>query len=219
MTNQREDPPPDFTERLLGRTSVARSDSAVTQLTTAECWRLLEDSRLGRLAVTDSRSAPDLFPVNFTTHEGVIYVRTAQGTKLSRILAHPATALEIDGEDAETQWSVVVRGWAHRVVDGEEFEASGAGVLVSWSPGQKPYAVKITPHTVSGRRFRRSDSPGSSERVRPQADLGGAHPTGDNSATVRRAIDDADAQNSRPRRGSRPEPIPHLRPLGQGRRR
>ena len=37
----------------------------VEELTTTECWRLLEASRVGRIAIATAEGRPELFPVNF----------------------------------------------------------------------------------------------------------------------------------------------------------
>lgn len=196
MTNpQRSAKTPDArTPASSARTTAAGAE----RLDTAECWRLLEGERLGRLALSDADGVPDVFPVNFIAFEGALYVRTAPGTKLDRVRAQPATAFEIDGGDDSSRWSVVIRGTASLVRDDAEFRASGAGRLVPWSPGRKPFAVKITPGSVSGRRFPARDvAPATHESqvVDPPVQAGAPEPAPSTGA---------------PRR---PSPIPHRPPL------
>jgi hypothetical protein len=174
----------------------AREGTAL-RLPTAECWRLLEHASLARLAVTDARGAPDVFPVNFVAFEGSLYVRTARGTKLDRVTAHPAVALEIDGEDAHSRWSVVVHGTAQQVRDDAEFHSSGAASLVPAEPGHKPFAIRITPHNVTGRRFPKPE-PKRSAPVKTAASI------------------PVVSTESGPVRAVRPEPIPHRPPITKG---
>ena len=130
-----------------------------------ECWRLLGEATLGRLALTDASGRPDVFPINIVAHDGAIYARSAEGTKLGAIAESPEAALEVDGEDGEFRWSVVARGQAARLetdVDAAtdaEIEASGVLHLASANPSGKPYVIRLRPTTVSGRRIRVDASP------------------------------------------------------------
>ena len=51
-------------------------------LENAECWDLLREHQVGRLAV-DIAGRPDIFPINYLVHGGGILFRTAPGTKLA----------------------------------------------------------------------------------------------------------------------------------------
>ena len=128
-------------------------DPHVQELGTAECWRLLESQRLGRLAIVDPGGEPRIYPVNFTSTDGVLYVRSADDTKLRYLRSRPAVAFEIDGEGAGDRWSVVVLGHAFRVDRDAEIRRSRETGLRSMSPAPKPYVVRISPRVVTGRRF------------------------------------------------------------------
>lgn len=128
-----------------------------THLSTAECWEMLEHEKLGRLALIGEDDVPDVFPVNYLAHEGSIYIRSAHDSKLLRIAAHPVAAFEVDGAQDEQVWSVVVRGTIARLTDEAEIERAGAGRIASWSPRHKPFVLKLTGHTVTGRRFTKAD--------------------------------------------------------------
>ena len=176
----------------------------VEHLTTTECWRLLESTSLGRLAVEGSEGAPDIFPVTFTVHSGSVYFRSAPGSKLMDIAARPAVAFEIDGEDPLSHWSVVIKGSAHRLDSDAEIHESGVDELASASPTPKHDFVRITPASVTGRRFRRG--------VTAPADwLGGAGTTTGAHRPVRPpATDEGWPGSARPPTG--PVPIPHFPP-------
>lgn len=134
-------------------------------LSVEECWRLLGEASLGRLALTDASGRPDVFPINIVAHEGAIYARSAEGSKLAVIAKSHEAALEVDGEDADYRWSVVVRGPVARLetdtdaATDAEIEASGVLHLASANPSGKPYVIRVRPTTVSGRRIPIDASP------------------------------------------------------------
>lgn len=146
---------------------MTNDDKGIEHLTTTECWRLLESTSLGRLAVEGDKGAPDLFPVNFTVHSGSVFLRSAPGSKLMDIAAHPGVAFEIDGEDPLSHWSVVLRGSAVRLDSDAEIHESGVEKLRSASPTEKHDFVRITPASVTGRRFRKgaASAPASADPV------------------------------------------------------
>ena len=122
-------------------------------LTTHECWELLRESVVGRLAVTVAGS-PDIFPVNPIVDHGTIVFRTSAGTKFAATKGNEV-AFEVDGYDAGTAqaWSVVAKGRAHEIVEVEETLRALRLPLYPWEPGRKPRLVRIEPTSVTGRRF------------------------------------------------------------------
>jgi len=139
----------------------------IETLSVSECWRLIDGDDFARLAVVRGDGTPDVFPLNYLPHKGNLYVRTAPGSKLRSIVAHPEVALELDGEDDTVMWSVVVHGTASRVVADAAILAAGADRLISDQPEEKPYVVRITPHEITGRRFRRATAAPDTEPARP----------------------------------------------------
>lgn len=135
---------------------MTNTEKGIEHLTTTECWRLLESSTLGRLALEGPNRAPDLFPVNYLVHSGSVYLRSAPGAKLMDLAAHPAVAFEIDGEDPLSHWSVVIKGEARRLDSDAEIEESGIARLVAAHPTQKHDFIRITPASITGRRFRKA---------------------------------------------------------------
>lgn len=138
--------------------------NSAMHLSTAECWDLLEHETLGRLALIGDNNVPDVFPVNYTAHEGAVYIRTAHDSKLVRIAEHPVAGFEVDGELDDELWSVVVRGSIARLTDEAEIERAGVGKLVSWSPRHKPFVIKLIGHVITGRRFPRAEDRSDSRR-------------------------------------------------------
>jgi uncharacterized protein len=151
-----------------------------------ECWQLVRDSVVGRLAVTVAGS-PDIFPVNPIVDHGTIVFRTSAGTKLAAAKGRDV-AFEVDGYDAGTAqaWSVVVKGRAQEIVDVAETLRALHLPLFPWEPGRKPRFVRIEPTTVTGRRFavtggftsspKQHHSPGSSHV--PTMSVGSTPPEG-----------------------------------------
>src|SRR6187401_2958268 len=78
-----------------------------------QCWALLREAQVGRLAVAIANH-PDIFPVNFVVDHASVVFRTAEGTKLAAAVLGQAVAFEVDGYDADAgeAWSVVVKGRA-----------------------------------------------------------------------------------------------------------
>ena len=122
-------------------------------LTTHQCWELLRESVVGRLAVTVAGS-PDIFPVNPIVDHGTIVFRTSAGTKLVATRGKDV-AFEVDGDNVGTAkaWSVVAKGRAHEILNVEETLRALRLPLSPWEPGRKPRFVRSEPTRVTGRRF------------------------------------------------------------------
>lgn len=167
----------------------------VEELDEAECWRLVSQARLGRFAVTASDGMPDVFPMNYLVNDRQIFVRSAAGGKLRSIAARPGVAFEVDGATTTHFWSVVVHGLAHRLDADDEIERSGVLELQSLNPTPKNDFVRLTPSTITGRRFERG----------VRADNGAPIPQ--MGAEVAAVIDLHDGS------WNKPERIPHLPPF------
>ncbi|HEY7814485.1 MAG TPA: pyridoxamine 5'-phosphate oxidase family protein [Nakamurella sp.] len=124
----------------------------VTEMTPEACWDLLRRNQFGRLAVTVANE-PEIFPINYVVQDGTLVFRTAQGTKLAALTVNDIVALEIDGFDQESGWSVVVKGRAHPAEWGADFEEAAHAGLRPWVATRKQVFVRIEPTRVSGRSF------------------------------------------------------------------
>jgi hypothetical protein len=119
-----------------------------------DCWRYLESSYIGRLALING-SVPEIFPVNFLVQEQQLFFRTAPGTKLRSLLSGAVVALEADGLNpyGTEVWSVVAKG--------VPLPAAQNGALLPeddpdrgpWAPGLKEHLIRIAPTEITGRRF------------------------------------------------------------------
>ena len=139
-------------------------------LSESECWELLGEADVGRLAV-DIAGQPDIFPINFIADHGGIVFRSAAGTKLAGALLNRFVAFEIDGYQPgdRTAWSVVVKGQARAVeLMQEVFDAQDLP-LFPWLAWDKPNFVRIDPMVVTGRRYHIVDA------ADPDSSIGWAH--------------------------------------------
>ena len=132
-------------------------ESRITDLTRAECLKLLESQRLGRLAVISGGETPIIRPVNYVydlaTHS--IAFRTAAGSKLHALRRATRAAFEIDGTDLTSgvAWSVIVQGLTREVTRQADVGRLNRLNLQPSSPGHKPHWIVIGAWTVTGRRF------------------------------------------------------------------
>src|SRR5881392_4044336 len=134
--------------------SSSHSESRTEVLAPADCWKYLQSSYVGRLAVING-AVPEIFPVNFMTVKQTLVLRTGPGTKLRALLSGAAVAFEADGMNAYSTevWSVVVKGLPGPFDgDPESLQAAGPD-REPWQPGLKEHLVQINPLEVSGRRF------------------------------------------------------------------
>lgn len=134
------------------------SDDAVTELDRSACLRLLRENQLGRLAVAVA-GEPDIFPVNYVVADEAILLRTAPGSKLAELTANPRVAFEIDGFDEAVAFSVIVKGTAERLEHQADIDAAEQLPLQPWIPTLKYRWVRIQPHALTGRAFRRGAEP------------------------------------------------------------
>lgn len=123
-------------------------------LDSQQCWDLLREVSLGRLAVW-AEDHPDIFPLNYTVDHGTLVFRSGEGTKLDLALGEAPVALEADGVNADTgvAWSVVVKGHAATIKDTEDVLDTAGLLLFPWQAGRKDHFVRIVPTSITGRRF------------------------------------------------------------------
>jgi hypothetical protein len=119
-----------------------------------ECWALLDDEEVGRLAVAIGGEV-DIFPLNFVVADRTIVFRTAEGSKLAEIAANARVSFEIDGYDPGTgeAWSVVLKGLAQVLQRFSDIYSAEELPLFPWNAAPKQWFVRITPRELSGRRF------------------------------------------------------------------
>lgn len=127
----------------------------VEHLSVSDCLALLRGVSVGRLAVWNM-DHPDIFPINYAIDHGTIVFRTGEGTKLAALRGDFPVAMEADGVDADTgiAWSVVAKGAAALLTSTDDVLDTFALKLFPWHAGPKDNFVRITPTSVTGRRFK-----------------------------------------------------------------
>ncbi len=131
-------------------------DTAVESLSDLECWERLRGEEFARLAF-HLVGEVHIVPLNYATDGERVFFRTSEGSKLLGVTMNEDVALEIDryDDDAESAWSVVVRGSAH-VLEGDDADVVEGLPLRPWIPTAKYVVVGIVPSEITGRAFRLS---------------------------------------------------------------
>lgn len=135
---------------------MSRSHHRIIDIAEHRCRELLatHTSRLGRVAFAEDGDPdwPTVLPVNYAYHDGAIYFRTIEGSKLFAALRRQRVAFEIDAinDSWGEGWSVVALGSLDVVVDPDD-EAAVDGMLDSWVADDTETLVRIAIEELSGR--------------------------------------------------------------------
>ena len=116
-----------------------------------ECWELLRAHAFGRLAFHLADQV-HITPINYVVDKDTLIFRTAEGSKLLGVVMNEDVAFEIDGENGEVAWSVIVRGTA-KLLDEAAAHRADDLPLRPWVKSYKYNVVEIRPTAISGRRF------------------------------------------------------------------
>lgn len=130
------------------------SESVVEELAESQCWALLRDVPIGRIALQNDDEI-EVFPVNYVVDSATVVFRTAHGTKLDLIGDGAPCTFEVDEIDVAEclVWSVVLKGSAQPVRGHDAIIATFDMEVPTWQAGHKPAYVRMTPHSITGRRF------------------------------------------------------------------
>lgn len=125
----------------------------VTILSEEECWRRLGELEFGRIAFHLADEV-HITPINYALDGGRIVFRTAEGSKLLGVAMNEDVAFEIDDvdEEAESAWSIIVRGRA-TILEGEDARNADNLRLRPWVATEKFNVVGIEVRELSGREF------------------------------------------------------------------
>jgi uncharacterized protein len=140
----------------LGRASVAPGTANMVILSDPECWSLLRNHNLGRLAIV-IEGRPRIFPVNYVAAESTVVFRTEPGAKLKHGPGSFA-CFEIDGHDQRTSmaWSVMAVGVLEDITGANDERSRGLRRLPvePAAPGTRLNWLALNADEVSGRSFR-----------------------------------------------------------------
>ncbi|MFF8713249.1 helix-turn-helix domain-containing protein [Streptomyces sp. NPDC015184] len=131
-----------------------------------ECWALLDDHGVGRVAV-EAADGPDVFPVNYRVlGRKVLFITTSTSTLGIAAAAGAEIAFEEDHLDEAFRqgWSVLLVGPVRTVSDPVEARAlRDAPHSQPWAGDGRDTAVLLSPHRVTGRRILVPGAPGTAE--------------------------------------------------------
>lgn len=137
------------------------TDDGVRELGIEECWEVLAEEELCRLAYVLGGEV-SIVPVNVavdrTGGRDRLVFRTAEGSKLLAVVLGGPVALEVDRVEDDRARSVVVRGTARRLEEDEAHVADRLG-LRPWVGTPKYDVVEVVPTSVTGRSFRLARRP------------------------------------------------------------
>jgi len=126
----------------------------IEELPAAECWRLLETARVGRLVYVDE-GVPVAHPVNFVKAGAGVVIRTGPGGNLRAAERGDLVSFEADHVDVDgrTGWSVLLTGRASVVHDIDELVALLDPHTRPWARGRGEHVLRVTGERISGRRL------------------------------------------------------------------
>jgi nitroimidazol reductase NimA-like FMN-containing flavoprotein (pyridoxamine 5'-phosphate oxidase superfamily) len=136
-------------------TDVVEARSArLEHLSTVECWAILADSPLGRVAAVGPEGL-ELLPVNHAADRHRIVLRTEADGWLADTADGREVLFEVDGWDEHSAWSVVVRGTARLLERPDEIARAATLGMEAWAPIEADVFVELEPVAVAGRRISR----------------------------------------------------------------
>jgi len=126
--------------------------SALRQLTSGDCLRLLVTAPIGRIIYT-RQALPAVELVNFALEGGDIIIRTDRSGKLAAAARGAIVAFEADVVDTEhrTGWSVTAIGPSDEVTDAADIARLQELDLSPWAPGLREHFIRISPQLLNGR--------------------------------------------------------------------
>ena len=141
------------------------SQKELEKLSRQECLDLLGQQTVGRLIFHDE-IGPVAEPVNYAIAADTIVLRIEGGRK-HQAMTQPLLAFEVDDiePDLKSGWSVIARGVGQEVALDDvaallhELRQEGVDPPLPWASGIHNVWLKITIHTLSGRKLGRESSP------------------------------------------------------------
>lgn len=136
-------------------TSLNLDWSGLEVLSYEECRGLLERQPVGRVGFVQDGS-PVILPINYVLDGGSIVFRSGRGSKLESALMSRPVCVEVDSWNVveHTGWSVLAKGLAEHVIDGDEIDRLDALAVKPWSrPDLRHEWIRVMIEELSGRRI------------------------------------------------------------------
>jgi nitroimidazol reductase NimA-like FMN-containing flavoprotein (pyridoxamine 5'-phosphate oxidase superfamily) len=133
-------------------TTDPRFQSQLHTLPLEDCWNLLSTACVGRIAYVGPDGL-EVIPLNYVVLDGTVLFRTSPYAALGRHLPGVVAAFEADQIDETTRsgWSVLLRGTVE-LVEPNDLPAVPLRP-VAWPAGGRMLHLRLTPHSVTGRRL------------------------------------------------------------------
>ncbi len=139
----------------------AAQQAQMVELDESECWALLGDHGVGRVALA-SGDGPVVLPLNYQALDGEVMFSTAEHSPLSTA-AGTEIAFEADHiDDAFSRgWSVLLVGPVHVVADEEVARRlREAAYSTPWAGEGREHVMVLSPRRVTGRKIIVRGAPG-----------------------------------------------------------
>jgi uncharacterized protein len=137
-----------------------RRVTAIHELSTEQCERLLRRGIFGRLGMTTAHG-PEIVPANYAVRDGAVVVRTTSSGTLAKYGDGARLVFEVDHveEDRWRGWSVAVRGRGRLVaIPANESQPPEARPM-PWADGDRDCELYLTWDEVTGRQLGSSWNP------------------------------------------------------------
>ena len=117
-------------------------------LTVEECFELVREQVVGRLAISSAHGPPFVAPVTFVFDGSSIFFRSNPGEKFDAV--DQRVTFQIDGFDHQhrTGWSVMLQGRIELADDKDVIHLD----LEPWV-GPRAFWIRLAPDVVTGRRL------------------------------------------------------------------
>ncbi|MCW2856869.1 MAG: pyridoxamine 5-phosphate oxidase-related, FMN-binding protein [Marmoricola sp.] len=135
--------------------------SDLHSLTESECRALLAECRTGRVAVV-APDGPHIIPVNYALVDESLIFRTRPFSVLAMYASDANVAFEVDHTDDTRAigWSVVARGRARVVHDGQELaHIARIWEPMPWASGERNLHIRLRYSELSGRSVSKLERP------------------------------------------------------------
>lgn len=126
-------------------------EDLVQSMDEAHAWEFLAQHKLGRIGF-HMVDQVEVLPINYKVHNGRIYFRTAEGSKLLGILLNANVAFEVDEWSGDRAASVVVHGQCREI--GENLADDVRNLIQPWIDYRKSHVMVIEATSISGRTFK-----------------------------------------------------------------
>lgn len=128
--------------------------TALEELDTDECYRLLASQHLGRVGLIVA-GQPMVLPVNYAMVGRTVVFRTARNSGFDRVVRGAEVVFEIDHADPayHSGWSVLGRGRAEGVDETVDLATLNQVVMRPWARRDRPGWIAVSFHHVTGRRI------------------------------------------------------------------